>query len=197
MSRHCRFFVSASGSIISVSQNEGGCGVKKAAGFTLTELMIVVSLIAITAALAVPGFSSMIRSNKVTGAAQELQNLLTYARSEAMARSINVGVTAVTVNDWTGALVVATVTSTVLGEAEILRRFTDTGLAASGVNSTGTSTTVAFRPNGTLVSTAAAVINVCASNDKATTGRTLTISPGGQISMKDFAPTSAKTSGCS
>ncbi|NRH40775.1 GspH/FimT family pseudopilin [Pseudomonas sp. MS15a(2019)] len=170
---------------------------KKAAGFTLTELLIVVGLIAILAAIAVPGFSSLIRSNRVVGAAEELQNVLTYARSEAMARGVNVGVTAPNVDAWTGALIVATVSSTVLGEAETLRSFTNTGLAASGVNSTGTAAALTFRPNGTLVSSAAATINVCASNDKTTTGRTLTITQGGQISMKDFPPTSAKASGCS
>lgn len=59
---------------------------KKAAGFTLTELMIVMALVGILIAIAAPGFGALTRSNRVTVAANELTNLLNYARSEALTR---------------------------------------------------------------------------------------------------------------
>lgn len=53
-------------------------------GFTLVELMVVVALVAITAAIAIPNFANLIRNNQVQGKADELVALLQYARSEAV-----------------------------------------------------------------------------------------------------------------
>jgi len=56
----------------------------KHSGFTLIELMIVVVLIAIIATVAVPGFTSMIESNRFKGATNNVIGLLNFARSEAV-----------------------------------------------------------------------------------------------------------------
>ena len=53
-------------------------------GFTLIELMVVVSLIAILASLAAPSFGTAIANQRVNSAAQELQSILLFARSEAV-----------------------------------------------------------------------------------------------------------------
>ncbi|WP_323133301.1 GspH/FimT family pseudopilin [Marinobacter sp. F3R08] len=58
----------------------------KHSGFTLIELMIVVVLISIIATIAVPGFQSMIESNRLTSTANGTLGLLNYARSEAVKR---------------------------------------------------------------------------------------------------------------
>lgn len=52
----------------------------------MIEAMLVVALLAILAAMALPSFQTMIANNRVSSAASELQVLLLYARSEAVYR---------------------------------------------------------------------------------------------------------------
>lgn len=61
-----------------------------AAGFTLVELMVTVSVLAIIAAIAYPSFTSVINGNRLAGAANDLLGDLQYARSEAIRRSARV-----------------------------------------------------------------------------------------------------------
>ncbi|QPS10101.1 GspH/FimT family pseudopilin [Delftia acidovorans] len=53
-------------------------------GFTMIELMVVVALVAVLAALAAPSFTTQIANQRVNTAAQELQSLLQFARSQAV-----------------------------------------------------------------------------------------------------------------
>ncbi|NWO06176.1 MAG: GspH/FimT family pseudopilin [Alteromonadaceae bacterium] len=66
----------------------------KHSGFTLIELMIVVALIAIIAMVAVPGFSSLIESNRHKSTTNNVIGILNYARSEAVRRGEPVSVRA-------------------------------------------------------------------------------------------------------
>lgn len=59
-------------------------------GFTLIDLMIVIILIAIGAALAAPSFSNIIRETRLTTQANNLLASLQLARSEAVSRGIRV-----------------------------------------------------------------------------------------------------------
>jgi type IV fimbrial biogenesis protein FimT len=61
-------------------------GMKKSNGFTLTELMVTLAIIAIIATLSGPSFSDMIKNNRLTTQANEFITDLNVTRSEAVKR---------------------------------------------------------------------------------------------------------------
>jgi prepilin-type N-terminal cleavage/methylation domain-containing protein len=64
-------------------------------GFTLIELMVVITVLGIVTALAVPSFSTLIENNRITTMTNDLNATLQYARSEAVRRKGEVRVSAV------------------------------------------------------------------------------------------------------
>lgn len=60
---------------------------KRAKGFTVVELMITLGVIAILTVVAVPSFNSMINSNRLTTASNEIVAALNTARMEAIKRN--------------------------------------------------------------------------------------------------------------
>jgi type IV fimbrial biogenesis protein FimT len=72
---------------------------KRIGGFTAIELMIVVTILAIVAAIAAPSFRTMIGTMNTKSIAFDLVSDLTMARSEAIKRNRNVTVVPVS-GDW-------------------------------------------------------------------------------------------------
>ncbi|MFV8784175.1 GspH/FimT family pseudopilin [Microbulbifer sp. SA54] len=67
---------------------------RMSAGFTLVELMITLSILAIVTSLAVPSFNDMIRRNKRVACGNELVGALQFGRTEAVRVGRPVTVTA-------------------------------------------------------------------------------------------------------
>lgn len=76
----------------------------KAAGFTLIEAMIVVTIAAVLAAVALPAYRDFVRNQRIKNASFDLFSTLVQARSEAVTRNSSVTVTPATggwANGWT------------------------------------------------------------------------------------------------
>ncbi len=61
-------------------------------GFTLVEMIVVLSIIGIVVVIAVPSFSSFIQSNRLATTANDFVSCLNLARSEATTRGVTVTV---------------------------------------------------------------------------------------------------------
>ncbi|HEV7619871.1 MAG TPA: GspH/FimT family pseudopilin [Burkholderiaceae bacterium] len=73
---------------------------RNAAGFTLIELMVTVSIVAILAVIAGPSLSSLIATQRIKAVAADLYVALSKARSEALKRNVNVKLQPKTANTW-------------------------------------------------------------------------------------------------
>ncbi|PCM42866.1 GspH/FimT family pseudopilin [Marinobacter sp. ANT_B65] len=63
---------------------------KKAAGFTLIELIITMVILAIVAMVAIPGFGNLIEGNRLVSGTNLLASSIKFARTEAIKRGTNV-----------------------------------------------------------------------------------------------------------
>jgi type IV fimbrial biogenesis protein FimT len=63
-------------------------------GFTLAEVLVVICIVGIVAAFAIPSMSQQIQQMSVRSASYDINADLTYARSQAITRATNVSITA-------------------------------------------------------------------------------------------------------
>lgn len=143
-------------------------------GFTLTELMIVVSIAGILAAIALPGFQSLTQSQQVKNASFELFASLSLARSEAIKRNSNVTLTP-TDGDWGKGWTIVSSAETIKSQA-----------ALKGVVITLGPASVVYARTGR--ATAAGVFQIDVSPEDTSIRRCINISLSGM-------PRSTKTSG--
>lgn len=75
-----------------VGQKTPFVGNGKNSGFSLTELMVTLTIAVILLSISVPSFISFVRSNRLIGVTNEFIGDLNLARSEALKRGIGAGV---------------------------------------------------------------------------------------------------------
>lgn len=142
-------------------------------GFTILELMIVVTLIGILAGLAAPEMGRLIERNRIQSASEDIHSMLQYARAEAATKSVTIQIKSATPGDWAKGTEVWHATTLIRkspGSAEV--KLTAPGPAD-----------LSFRPNGTLTTNVVTTINICF-DDELATGRVIEIQPSGRIILR-------------
>ncbi|MCL2308099.1 MAG: GspH/FimT family pseudopilin [Proteobacteria bacterium] len=155
-------------------------------GFTLIELMVTLSVLAILLAIAAPSFSELIMNNRLATAVNEVQSALNFARAEAVTRRQSVtvcissdGASCSTTGHWQDGLLVYTA---VAGDTQILRhvQLAGDGLKISPGSSTdfGSNKFIRFTARGGAV--AQGSLRFCDTRT-GNYGRQLTLFPVGRI----------------
>jgi type IV fimbrial biogenesis protein FimT len=161
-------------------------------GFTLVEMMITIAVMALVLSLAVPSFTNMIRNNRLASGSNELISALTYARSEAVKRRLNVSVCArdgdacsTDVNNWGQGWLIFTDDLAPSGQldtpGDALLLSADP--SESGVQITGELAAVTFNPLGEADLPDTAEFTVTKSGCKGNNERRLTVQSTGRLSL--------------
>lgn len=156
----------------------------RAKGFTLIELMVVVALMGIMAAMAAPSFNTFLVRQRIKDANSELVSHLTLARSEAIKRNSDVTIGSVSTSaNWSSGWKVTAVESgviTTLAQSSNLKNLT----LSSGTSGPGS---IVFNRSGRTESSAATISFQIsdASPGSTVTGRCVSIGLTGVSSSKD------------
>lgn len=144
-------------------------------GFTLIELMISITILAIFAGIGVPSFATLIADQQVHAAASNLQAALWRTRSEAIRLNRDVTLQPLSEAGWEGGWV-----AMAAGSNDALLR----GDAVKGVMLSGGPTSVVYRASGRSRG-GVATFEIASKSGRGTKIRCLRIDPSGQPMLQE------------
>jgi type IV fimbrial biogenesis protein FimT len=115
---------------------------RRSAGFTITEMLVVVAIMGILAAIATPFMGDMIRRQRIKTAAFDVFSSLAFARSEAIKRNTTVTITP-TGGNWSEGWRIVDSNNNILRQQSGWDSLTATGPASVVFAGSGRSTTLA------------------------------------------------------
>jgi type IV fimbrial biogenesis protein FimT len=163
-------------------------------GFSLTELLVTIAIVAILVAIALPNFGSTIASTRSTDLANTLYRDLKTAQAEAIRRGVSVGVYAAgTPRTWSNGWIIAPDGGgSPPGNAIVSRQPVDGNYL---VTASGSATSVVFSPMGSLAYLAPAVtFQACQKNHTTSTKPQVDVQLSGRVAYSAVTATAASTS---
>ena len=152
------------------SRFRGRCRAQRSArGFTMTELVITVTLAAILATVAVPSFTGMIASQRARAFAADMYATLAKARSEAITLNQNVTLQA-NAGGWANGWQILDVNNNVL----------DNHAAATGVTVATPTVAVTYRASGRLPVGVAPMFVISTMSGATVNYQCVSVDPGGR-----------------
>lgn len=142
---------------------------RKVRGFTLLELLVTISIIAILGGLALPAFNGVIEGSRLTSSTNAIVGALNLARSEAIKRKLPIEVKKISDNQF----------QVVDANAEVIKdiQISDKGITVN--SSAGGS--IKYQANGYReLNSSEANIKLCSESDC----RTIVISTGGSVNVE-------------
>ena len=147
---------------------------KKTRAFTLIELMVTLALFGILVSLAAPQFTLMSSSNRLVSQINQIAGDLSYARSEAVKRGLQVTVTA-NAGGWSTGWVVAADGNTLKMAAPLKG---NNNLTNGGVG------VVTFNPDGSITGGAVVTFRLCDPKRSGSDSKQILISATGRPSVQ-------------
>ncbi len=166
-------------------------------GFTLMELMVALTVMAILVGFAVPSFREFTRNNRVTAAHNDLATAFTLARSESLKRSLPVSICATTdgedcgdADDWTSGWMVFVDNDGTAGTVDAADEIVQLWPAIAGdVVITSGEAFVQYVPSGTVVPDSTTTFDVYTSGCSGDRAQRIAVSATGSLSaMKHGCP---------
>ena len=161
-----------------------------AKGFTLVEILMVIALLGVMLIAGMPGFQQFITKARMSGATNEFLGDLSYARSEAATRQVEVAIctsadqaTCASGGNWANGRIIFVDTNAdgqvSVGEPvmRVSQAMTSTTVTATGFGSTDI---VRFRPFGGLRPATAGSFRLCPSGISGAEGRLLSVATTGR-----------------
>jgi type IV fimbrial biogenesis protein FimT len=154
-------------------------GPRKARGFTMLEVMVVVAIAAILAAVGLPSLRAFIASQRIKTASFDMIAMMTLARSEAIKRNAPVQATPVN-NDWKQGWVVAPTSGTLTISRQGAMKANDITITCLQGGSAQTCVPIVYNASGRLTSTYQSIQIVSSSLSSAQNTRCISVSLGGR-----------------
>lgn len=161
----------------------------KHSGFTLVELLVAITVLAILVGWAIPSFSALLGENRLVASSNQLVGLINHARAEALRRGERVWVSPLAregVAVWrNGALIWQDRNGDgVLGDDELIRQVAldEPGLRVLGVGPAAGVAPFGFNAAGFSNGELSYALILCASQS-VTSGQRIQVSGGGQVRM--------------
>lgn len=149
----------------------------KVKGFTLVELMVTLTVVAILGAVAVPSFRTFLQNQRRSSAVSDLVLALNLARSEAVKQNTAAGVAVTAGATWTQGWRVCCAAAAVISTVPPLNANT----TLSATNNNGAVFSVAFVSNGALLNPQGTVLFTFCDVRGVSSGTAVEVSPQGRI----------------